>query len=441
LKERRACSLGAAGLRAVCGVALSLVAAGGLGAPEAGGRVRALAVGEVAAGPVLAGDRVLWGEQDGSDFRLRSVPLTGGRPVTVFRHGVEGPDPGWRALDASASRAAFALDPGSAFAGRPGGPFAKLAERAVTVDVAGDAVVTAEANRVLVHRPGLPVAPLAPPAEADPGGVAAEGDHVAYPVRREGRDEVVVTDLTSGAERYRILAAAFDLQADGKLATLTGAALAWASPAEPRPHRIRLGRRVDDVRIAANRLVVRARGPQVPTGGTGVSADHLKLVDLRGRSKPVTPRTVSLRGLDYDGRALAWSANGCILVSDLRGPSPAAVPPGPCFRAEVIVEDVDPPRLSPRRRTIQASLTCVSAPGGRCRGEVRLQIGEARATLDRSPYRLDAGQRGSVRLSVPVRWLPRLERPTAVRIEARTRDPQGRISVAGGTTVLSARPG
>jgi hypothetical protein len=430
-------------LRAACGLALSLVA---VGAAEAGGRMRALAVSDVVvAGPVLAGDRVLWGERGRSEFRLRSVPLAGGRPVTVFRRPLEGEDPGWLALDASASRAAFALDPGSAFAGRPGGPFAKLAERALTVDVAADAVVTADANRVLVHRPGLPVAPLAPPAETGLG--VAEGDSVAYLMGREEEDprgdEVVVTDLVSGAERYRVAPGirlgGLDLQADGKLAALSNNHdwVAWASPAAPRLHRMRIGRRVDDVRMAANRLVVRARGPQVPTGGTGVSADHLRLVDLRGRSARVTPRTVSLRGIDYDGRALAWSANGCILASDLRAPPPVAVPPGPCFRAEVIVEDVDAPRLSPRRRTIQASLTCVSAPGGRCRGEVRLLVGAARAA--RSPYRLDAGRRGSVRLTVPASWLRRLRRPTETRIEARTRDPQGRISVAAGTTILSAR--
>jgi hypothetical protein len=423
-------------LRAACGLALSLVA---VGAAEAGGRMRALAATDtLVAGPVVAGDRVLWGERGRSEFRLRSVPLAGGRPVTVFRRPVEGEDPGWLALDASASRAAFAVEPGPALAGPPGGPFAPVADRALRVDVAGDAVVTAEANRVVAHRPGLPAAPLAPPAGARPGGFVAEGRLIAFSLRPRG---VVVTELGTGAERYRVPtgAAAFDLQADGKLATFTGTAVAWASPAEPRLHRIRVGRRVDDVRMAANRLVVRVRGPQVPTGGTGVSVDHLRRVGLRGRSARVTPRTVSLRGFDYDGRALAWSANGCILVSDLRGPPPAAVPPGPCFRAEVIAEELTPPPLTPRRRTIEPALTCVSAPGGRCRGEVRLVIGDA--IVARSPYRLAAGRRGSVRLSVPMRWLRRLERPTTARIEARTRDPRGRISVAAGTAILLARLG
>lgn len=473
-------------LRTGCCLAVGVVVAAGAPA-AADGRVRALAVGEVSAGPVLAGDRVLWGESrlssidassSGMAFRLRSVSLAGGRTVTVVRRRVDGADPTWLALDASPFRAALALasrprDPrigrpreAFALAGPPGGPFALVAgsdspERATPealhVEVADDTVVAVERSpdRVVVHRPAAPPAELAPPAEAEAAGLVAEGGFIAFPVRRSEDDprgdEVVVAELATGAVRYRVAVRGgllrFDLQADGKVAVLGGGdRLAWASPAEPRLHRLRVPAtlRPEELQVAADRIVVRATGPPVPTGGSGTSADRLLVVDLQGRAAAVTPRTVSLRGVGFDGRRLAWSASGCVLVSDLRGRPPAAIPRGPCPRVETVVEDLPPVQLSPRRRAVPASLTCISAAGGRCRGEVRLLIDDRRrrddsAIVARAPYRLLAGRRGSVHLTVPVRWLPRLRRGAAVRIEARTRDPQGRISLAAGTTFLSAR--
>jgi DNA-directed RNA polymerase specialized sigma24 family protein len=62
--------------------------------------------------------------------------------------------------------------------------------------------------------------------------------------------------------------------------------------------------------------------------------------------------------------------------------APAAIPRGPCPRVETVVEDLPPVQLSPRRRTVPASLTCISAAGGRCRGEVRLLIDERRRRDD-----------------------------------------------------------
>jgi hypothetical protein len=461
-----------------------VVAVLGISAAGAEGRVRALAIGDVIAGPAFAGDRVLWGQSSASPtdasglrvaFRLRSVRVTGDRVVTVLRRVLEGRDPTWLGLDASPSRAALAVtsdprDPGTgrprvafALAGPPGGPFELVAgtdspERPppewLRVAVADDVLITAEGppDRVLVHRPGAPPAQLTPPDGAEAAGMVAEGGFIAFPVHRAKDDPrspgIAVMDLATGAERYGVAmrGGLFDLQADGKVAVLDAAGLAWASPAEPRPHRIRLpgAVRPTELQLARDRMVIRVFGPPVPTGGTGTTADRLLLVNLDGRVAPVTPRSASLRGFAYDGRRLAWSAGGCVMVSDLRGRVPTAIPRGPCPRAETVLEDLPPLRLSPRRNAFRAWLSCISAPRDECRGVVRLMLDDRRrrdhgARIARTYYRLGAGRRGSVRLTVPARRLHRLGRATTVRIEARTRDPQGRISIAAVTTSLSTR--
>jgi hypothetical protein len=422
----------------VVGVALAAVAAG-----DAGASVRPVATGNVAIGPVLAGDRVLWGETTGSSLRLRSVSLAGGRPVTLMRLTLEGPDPSWLGLDASPVRAAFALgsdaDEAIPMAGPPSGPFEPIGRpaRSLRVAVAGDAVITVQRPplHVLVHRAGSSPTELRPPDGAT--GLAAEGGVVAFSVHTgedDPRDpEVAVMDLATGQERYRVplRGESFDVQADGKVAMAGLRWLAWASPTEPRLHRIPTSPALwpEPLELAGDRIVVRAVGRPVPTGGTGITADRRLVVGLDGRVAPISPRSVYLGGVDFDGRHVAWSAGDCILVSDLQGPAPVAIPPGPCPRAELVLEDL-PPVV---QRTFRTSVSCVSAPRGECRGIVRVIRGRG-TIIARARFRLAAGRRGSVHLRVSGR---RIDRPAAIRVEARVRNRGAPPSVATVTTFLA----
>jgi hypothetical protein len=55
-----------------------------------------------------------------------------------------------------------------------------------------------------------------------------------------------------------------------------------------------------------------------------------------------------IRGLDFDGRHVAWATDGCQLVADIASPEVDATPAGPCIRLRpddigvVVVRVIDP---------------------------------------------------------------------------------------------------
>jgi hypothetical protein len=287
---------------------------------------------QLVAGPVLAGDRVVWGEQrDGLN-----VLRTAHDPLPLWQSGsswFSGP------LAGSARLVAFSrsYDP---CAGRPG-----IACPIETQAVAGP--------------PRGSLRPLAPAERCSTGGtgrrLAVSGSRVAYlalacasssytvSVSERGRtvfrhgasccdlslagsylaftsgDAVDVFDLRTRRLVSRTdpppnePIAAFDVQADGKLALVLrpaaggAASLAWRAPVTGVLHRLRLLVVLPfagpAVRLAGDRLVAVVSGPG--------STTELVSADLRGRVRTLARFTTSVEqagGIDATEQSVTWAS-------------------------------------------------------------------------------------------------------------------------------------
>jgi hypothetical protein len=146
-----------------------------------------------------------------------------------------------------------------------------------------------------------------------------EGDYVAG---TGNRADIVVYDLNAGVESYRIPAAALPnqvedlaLQRDGKVAfvfdpsaddTNPRALVGWASPAEPRVHKLPLARRYSySVSLARDRIVF-ARDSKAARR----AFEETGVTDLRGHARLFQRHAVG-RGIDFNGREIAYTDRGC----------------------------------------------------------------------------------------------------------------------------------
>ena len=279
------------------------------------------------AGPVLAGERIVWGENVGGENLLRSAPS--GRPFWRSSSStLTGP------LAASPSLVAFRRSfegcpqqPGvvcpiesDVLAGPIGGSLRAIAPRerchgAQSLDADGSRVVSIESDcdrnsaRVVVRdrRNGW----RASFSRTACCAAALAGRFVAW----TATDAVAVYDL--GARRdayvakppqgYSLLS--FDLQADGAIVatyahgrTAEPSRVAWFSRREPRAHLLPLAG--EALRIAGGRIVLRR--------SIGEDATELVLVDLAGRARrlarfetPIRPRG----GVDFDGGRVTWASD------------------------------------------------------------------------------------------------------------------------------------
>jgi hypothetical protein len=134
--------------------------------------------------------------------------------------------------------------------------------------------------------------------------------------------DLVVYDLGREVEAYRIPDAllpseisGFALQADGKVAftfdpsandTNPRELVGWASPAEPRVHKLPLPRRYSyTLNFAHNRIVFArdSKAAKRPLEETGVT-------DLKGHVRLIQRHAVGT-GIDYDGEHIAYAIRAC----------------------------------------------------------------------------------------------------------------------------------
>jgi hypothetical protein len=289
------------------------------------------------AGPVLAGDRVVWGELRGqisvlaregdnaglwqSDSAWLGGQLAGSTSTIVFAtssNGCSGSGvacPVETTILAGKPNSWIPLTPPlrctSATAGRTVATSGSLvALVTLGCDSATSTLTLRDGGREVFRRTGV-----------DCCDVALAGRMLAW---RSG-GAVSVFDLATRRLRFRAAApagepiAAFDLQADGKLAMLLGqqpdghTAVAWRNATDPTLHRLRLlaalPSRAPSLRLIGDRLVIETAPPATPTDATRSS--ELVVSDLAGRARVLarfSGRLEQVGGFDATARAVTWAS-------------------------------------------------------------------------------------------------------------------------------------
>jgi hypothetical protein len=304
------------------------------------------------AGPALAGDRVVWGEQRGKTnvvvgagsgallWQSRSAwlagPLAGSRSTVAFATNSNG---------CSGANTACPVET-TFFARRPGHGWIPITSpvRCVstaagrTLAVSGPLVATVTPNcdstskaTLLVRRDGRVVFRRTGVECCD---VALAGTTLAW---RSG-GAVDVFDLATRRLRFRAAPsagapiAAFDVQADGKLAMLIGrqpdghTTAAWRSAADPTLHPLQLAAVLTGnqprLRLIGDRLVLETAPHTTPTDNVPRSA--LVISDLAGRTRVLarfSGRLEQVGGFDASTRTVTWASRR-ITRTRLDCPSP-----------------------------------------------------------------------------------------------------------------------
>jgi hypothetical protein len=193
--------------------------------------------------------------------------------------------------------------------------------------------------------------------------VVLAGDRVGYAGANGG---VLVADLLTGARQLKVKTGRsvnFDVAADGRVVAESDKGLVAAAPGVPRAT-LAGGRHLFLPRFAGARVAA------VQTRGAGLLRPVV--LDPGARApRPVGVQTFDFNSLDADAQGVAWVGNGCVLYAPVGATAPAALPPGPCPRVEVVV---DPASDAMHGRSVRLAVTCVAAPAGGCRGTVRLGL-------------------------------------------------------------------
>jgi hypothetical protein len=407
----------------------------------------------------LAGTQLMMARTTRRGVRLFSAPATGGTARRLFSIAARGPRRflGLSDLDASSERVVFSLvelNPAtegivgsSVWAGPPGGPFAPIARRsggawiAVRVQASGPDVafteiqsVGDEARHHLFPAGGAGVRIDVPPETEH---IELAGSLVAYV---DGERQLVLRDRAGGVERLRHTAGgpirSFDLAADGRAllhvfstrslelvdasGSVTRVGSAGAAPDTP-------------VRLAGNHAVL-----NLPGRFDGDA--HVAAIDpATGQARRLSPPSLDLgrddARVDAEGELVAWTANGCVFSAPVAGPRSSLVPPGPCPRAEILLEADRPKRL--QGRTARVRLRCVTAPPPGCRGTVRLLL---ERPIGKARYVIPAGRRETVRVRLTDRGLAALEREFELPPPGSVASARVRVALAGGINPRSATP-
>jgi hypothetical protein len=443
----------------VVAIALAVLLPGSAAAAQPPGGVVPVARAGSDTEVALAGTRLLMGRTTRRGVRLLSAPASGGPAGTLFSR----PAPGPRRvvvmndLDASTERVVFSLvelNPAtegivraSVWAGPPEGPFAPLARRSgggwIPIDVQASGADAAFTE----------IRPIEPAARHYVFPGAAEGLRARVPRRIERVElagslvafvererQLVVRDWASGAERLRYTAvgaiSGFDLAADGRALLHVPSKMALELvDASGSVARVGTGGGLADggVRLAGSQAVLRA-------SGRFDGDSHIAVVDLgTGQRRRLSPPSLDLgveeAQLDAEGELVAWAANGCVFAAPLGGPGSSLVPPGPCPRAEVKLEEEQPERL--QGRSARVRLRCIAAPPPGCRGTIRLELDQP---LGKARYLIPTGRRETVRVPLSSRGVAALERELRRPLPGGGAAVEVRTTLANGARPRSATP-
>jgi hypothetical protein len=462
--------------RVVCLVGCSVLAGVALNAAPASAEPRALLDAPRAEDVAVAGREVLVASPTSrGGARLRAVPLGGGSPRPVLLDGPPGPGE-WTSTTRLASSAQLTAllveftDPEGnttawrVYAGPPSGPLgiahrARLEPRRAwvwipfEVDVHGDRLLIQEirlplrkgvryALRLSVHAPGE--SPVILPQRRFGWPTVLAGDRIAH-VGGSRRALVRIVDWRTGTLSGTVALPRFsgdidqrhlDLSEDGRVVLeLDGDLFEGASGERARPLPGTVGAPdLSAPRIAGERVaaLAEARG----------DARRPVVIDPSSAARHVVgPPSTAVTALATDETTVAWLANGCVLAAGVEDVAPLeVVPPGPCPRAEVVLDEYD---QKLRGRTLRVQVTCVAAPPPGCRGAVLLRWG-GRAAQGR--FRVPAGRRRLVEVRLTRRGLASVRRQfgrdgvALLRLSARMAD--GRVAREAGTGwVLVTRRG
>jgi hypothetical protein len=354
------------GLEMVRAIA-ALLAFAALAAP-ARADVRALAPASFGAGPVLFGDRVLFGSPS-----VVSAPVAGGAAVpfgTVARDATLTAVPGLVAAAADGGLWTAGADGvfshlASSLGSPPPFPVVPFVQATSSGVLAGDELFAGGRRLSVAVPPGGEYV-----AAAGSLGVAAVPDGT-----------LVVFDLVSGIEQRQISLGVFDpvnleglaISPEGDVAATLplgdgGDALVYARAGAERVRVLARGRGFGQVAMAGGRIAY-VRGLQ-----DGVQP---VVVATSGRVVMRGPAGLDVLSLSFDGRVLAWRTPSCLFVGTS---SSRSIPAGPCSRTVAVVD-----RLRGRR----VRVACVNAVGPSC----RVRVGGVARRVPRGRARVFAGQR------------------------------------------------
>jgi hypothetical protein len=293
----------------------------------------------LAAGPALAGDRVVWGEQRGQTsvvvgagssaplWQSRSAwlagPLAGSRSTVAFAANSDG---------CSGANTACPVET-TFFARRPGHGWLPITSPVRCVSTAAGRTLAISGSLVATVTPNCDSAPKATllvrrdervvfrRTGVECCDVALAGTTLAW---RSG-GAVDVFDLATRRLRFRAAPpagapiAAFDVQADGKLAMLVGrqpdghATVAWRSAADPTLHPLQLAAVLPAhqprLRLIGDRLVLETAPHTSPTDNVPRSA--LAVSDLAGRARVLgrfSGRLEQVGSFDASTRTVTWAS-------------------------------------------------------------------------------------------------------------------------------------
>jgi hypothetical protein len=293
----------------------------------------------LAAGPALAGDRVVWGEQRGQT----SVVVGAGSSAPLWQSRsawLAGP------LAASRSTVAFATNSNGCSGANTACPVATtfFARRPrhgwLPITAPVRCVSTAAGRTLAVSEPF--VATVTPNCDSPPKATLLVRRDGRVLFRRDGveccdvalagtmlawRSDGAVDVFDLATRRLRFRAAppagapitAFDVQADGKLAMLVGrqpdghTTIAWRSAADPTLHPLQLAAVLPahqpGLRLVGDRVVLETAPPATPTDNVPRSA--LVVSDLAGRTRVLarfSGRLEQVGGFDATPRTVTWAS-------------------------------------------------------------------------------------------------------------------------------------
>ncbi|HEX6023990.1 MAG TPA: hypothetical protein VFZ00_18515 [Solirubrobacter sp.] len=331
----------------------------------AGAQLRALAPG--GAGPVLVGDRFVWGAGEDA-LRVVSAPAAGGEAVPV------GELPAGSELAGAAGGLAAVDEDGGLFTAGPAGPFQPFGGRAVgappidswipALQVTAAGVVTLEDDRVMLRQPDGRLREVAIPPGADPTRVAAAGDLAVAPTP-EGA--LTVFHVRTDMELAQISLGQFDpntitglaISPEGDVAATVPVGdgddvLLWAPAGASRVRELKRGDDYGSVAVGAGRVAF------VASDGL---RDGFRAFVIDPRSRRIVfrgPPALDVSRLSFDGRTIAFALPNCLIAGS--PVSRRTIPPGPCARTDLAV---DSPSL--RDGSVSFRVACINAPARRCR--------------------------------------------------------------------------